>query len=112
MTTAKILAALGALAMAGMLVYGFVIGDFSGEGGQLLRMPWGQVSMVDLYVAFVLFASWILYREGFTLAAGLWVVSVMVLGSFAICVYVLVALQRSYGNWTVFFFGRNAGREA
>ena len=112
MTTAKILAALGALAMAGMLVYGFMIGDFFGEGGQLLRMPWGQVSMVDLYVAFVLFSGWILYREGITLPAGLWVVGVMVLGSFTISLYVLVALQRSYGNWTVFFFGRNAGREA
>ena len=112
MTTAKIVAALGVLAMLGMLVYGFVIGDFSGEGGQLLRMPWGQVSMVDLYVAFVLFSCWILYREGLTVVSGLWVLGVMVLGSFTISLYVLVALHRSYGNWTVFFFGRNAGREA
>ena len=49
MTLGKIVAGLGALAMVAVLVYGFVAGDFTGEGGRLLAMPWGRVSLVDLY---------------------------------------------------------------
>ncbi|MBN1955937.1 MAG: hypothetical protein JW900_12935 [Anaerolineae bacterium] len=52
MTIAKIIAVVGILAMGGVLIYGFTVGDFSGEGQQLLSMPWGIVSLVDLYVGF------------------------------------------------------------
>ena len=55
MRLAKALSVLGFLAMTGILVYGFTVGDFLGEGRQLLAMPWGVVSLVDLYVGFTLF---------------------------------------------------------
>ncbi len=108
MAQAKWVAALGALAMVAILVHGFVGGDFAAEGGQLLAMPWGRVSLVDLYVGFVLFSCWIVYRDGFSLASILWIAAVMVLGSLAICLYVLVTLQRSRSDWMVFFHGRHA----
>jgi hypothetical protein len=108
MTGAKILAGLGASAMVAVLVYGFVGGDFAAEGRQLLAMPWGAVSLVDLYVGFVLFSGWILYRDGLTLSSIVWIAAVMTLGSLAICLYVFVALQKSRGTWTVFFLGRHA----
>lgn len=108
MAQAKLVAALGVVAMVVVLAHGFIAGDFADEGSRLLAMPWGRVSLVDLYVGFVLFSCWILYRDGFTLVAILWVVAVMVLGSLAICLYVLVALQRSKGDWMVFFRGRHA----
>jgi hypothetical protein len=108
MLGAKILAGLGALAMATVLVYGFAAGDFTGEGGRLLAMPWGVVSLVDLYVGFVLFACWILFRDGITLPSALWIAAVMVLGSLAICLYVLVALQTCKRDWSSFFLGRHA----
>jgi hypothetical protein len=112
MTAAKVVAGLGFLAMATVLVYGFVAGDFTGEGGKLMAMPWGIVSLVDLYVGFVLFSGWILYRAGITLSSCLWLAAVMTLGSLAICLYVLVALQRSQRNWTMFFFGKHANTVA
>ena len=48
MRFAKSVALLGLLSMTGILVYGFTAGDFAAEGGQLLSMPWGIVSLVDL----------------------------------------------------------------
>ena len=36
MKIAKVIAPLGLLAMTGVLVYGFTVGDFGGEGNQLL----------------------------------------------------------------------------
>ncbi|HOU15458.1 MAG TPA: hypothetical protein PKZ84_20315 [Anaerolineae bacterium] len=47
MKLAKIVSILGVLAMTTALVNGFTRGDFSGEGSQLLAMPWGIVSLND-----------------------------------------------------------------
>jgi len=107
MTRVMIVAGLGALAMAGILVYGFAVGDFAGEGSRLLAMPWGRVSLVDLYVGFVLFACWILFRDGFTPLSASWIAGVMVLGSLAICLYLLVAAGSSQKDWRRFFLGRH-----
>jgi len=48
MKLAKAIALLGLLAMTAALIYGFTVGDFAAEGGQILDMPWGIVSLVDL----------------------------------------------------------------
>jgi len=50
MRIAKVVSALGVLIMAATLLYGFIVGDFAGEGAQLLRMPWGIVSLIDVYI--------------------------------------------------------------
>jgi hypothetical protein len=108
MRAAKLLALLGLLAMTGVLVYGFLVGDFAGEGRQLLSMPWGIVSLVDLYVGFFLFSGWIVYREGVTARAAVWVVLMMVLGFWTASLYVLLALQAGSGDWQRFWLGRHA----
>ena len=43
MKIAKAVAVLGVLTMASILIYGFTVGDFGGEGKVLLSMPWGIV---------------------------------------------------------------------
>ena len=43
MKLAKSVASLCALAMGAILVYAFIKGDFSGEGAELLKMPWGII---------------------------------------------------------------------
>jgi hypothetical protein len=108
MRVAKIVTGLGILAMAGALVYAFATGDFSGEGSVLLSMPWGIVSLVDLYVGFILFSGWVIYRERSWVAVILWVVLIMVLGFFAASLYAFIALQRSGGDWRRFWLGRRA----
>ena len=108
MKIAKIIALLGLLAMTAVLIYGFTIGDFAGEGSQLMKMPWGIVSLIDLYVGFALFSIWIVYREKAVLPSVIWVVLMMVLGFWAGALYTLIALQKSGGDWKKFWLGKRA----
>ncbi len=108
MKIAKIISILGILAMTSVLVYGFTVGDFAGEGSRLLAMPWGIVSLVDLYTGFTLFSMWIIYRERSLPVAILWTVAMMVLGFFAGALYTFLALQASGGDWRKFWLGKHA----
>jgi len=110
MRAAKLLAGLGLLAMTGVLVYGFLAGDFAGEGRRLLSMPWGIVSLVDLYVGFFLFSGWIVYRERSAARSTVWVVLMMILGFWTASLYVLLALQASGDDRQRFWLGRNVQR--
>ena len=108
MKIAKIISILGILAMTAVLIYGFTIGDFAGEGSQLASMPWGIVSLVDLYTGFTLFSMWIIYREKSLPIAILWTVAMLTLGFFAGSLYTFIALQTSGEDWRKFWLGKNA----
>jgi len=110
MKLAKLIAWIGLLAMAGVLINGFVNGNFSQDGGELLANPWGLVSFVDLYVGFALFSLWIAFREKNVFMAILWIILMMVLGFFTGSLYVLIALYRSKGDWAAFFLGARKER--
>jgi hypothetical protein len=110
MKVAKVVALLGVLAMAGILIYAFTNGDFQGEGSVLLSMPWGIVSLVDLYVGFILFSGWIVYREKSLVRSAVWIFFVMVLGFFTASLYTLIALQTSGGDWARFWMGKQGVR--
>jgi len=105
MKLAKTVAVLGMVSMAAILIYGFVVGDFGGEGQVLLSMPWGIVSLVDVYIGFILFSGWIVYRENSALRSTVWVILVMILGNFTASLYVLIALLSSRGDWAQFWMG-------
>ena len=105
MKLAKLVAFLGVLAMGAVLIFAFTTGDFGSEGSILLSMPWGLVSLVELYVGFTLFAGWIIYREQSPVKAAVWVVLLMVLGFFIGSLYTLMALYTSQGGWSRFWQG-------
>jgi hypothetical protein len=108
MRIAKIISLLGVLAMTVVLIYGFTAGDFVEDGAELLSNPWGIVSIVDLYVGFILFSGWIIFREQSVLRSIVWVFFMMVLGFFTGALYTFVALQTSGGDWQRFFMGSRA----
>lgn len=108
MILAKAVALLGVVVMSTAISYGFATGDLFGDGRQLAAMPWGIVSLVDLYTGFALFSCWIIYRERSWLVAGLWTIAMMTLGFFAGSLYAFVALHRSGGDWRRFWLGRHA----
>jgi len=108
MKLAKFIAFLGVLAMTVVLIYGFTAGDFFGEGSQLTSMPWGIVSLVDLYTGFILFSAWIIYREKSLPMAILWTIAMLALGFFAGSLYVLINLYTSQGDWKNFWLGKHA----
>ncbi len=108
MKIAKIISLLGIFAMAGVLIYGFSVGDFLTDGAQLLSNPWGIVSFVDLYVGFSLFSLWIVYREKSTLRSIIWIFFMMTFGFFTGAIYTFIALQTSDGSWARFWMGNRA----
>jgi len=107
MKIAKAVAWVGFFAMAAVLLSGFINGDFSKDGAELLANPWGIVSIVDLYVGFALFSLWIAFRETNLILAVVWIILMMVFGFFAGSIYLLVALYGSKDDWlTVMLGGR------
>ena len=105
MKLAKAISLLGLLAMTAVLIYAFTYGDFIEDGSDLLSNPWGIVSLVDLYVGFILFSGWIIYREDSLIRSIVWVFFMMVLGFFTGALYTYIALQTSGGDWQRFFMG-------
>ena len=109
MKLAKLISILGILAMTAALVNGSTRGNFFSEGSQLFAMPWGIVSLVDLYVGFSLFSCWIVYREKAVLPSVIWVILMMVLGFWAGALYTLIALQTCGNDWKRFWYGKRFG---
>jgi hypothetical protein len=108
MKVAKIISFLGVIAMTAVLIYGFTAGNFMEDGAILLSNPWGVVSLVDLYVGFILFSIWIVYRENSVIHSVIWVFFMMILGFFTGALYTFIALQKSNGDWDVFWMGKQA----
>jgi hypothetical protein len=108
MKLAKALSVLGAALMFCTITYGFVMGDFDREGGILLGMPWGRVSLIDVYVGFAVFSAWIIYREKSWTRSLAWIALMAVLGNLTSCTYVFLALRQSDGDWRRFWMGHRA----
>ena len=108
MKIAKIISLAGLLAMTAVLVFVCTFVDFSADVAIILSNPWGIVSMVDLYVGFILFSGWIIFREKALLSSILWVVLMVVLGFWAGSLYTFLALQGSQGDWKRFWMGKRA----
>ena len=108
MKLAKFIALLGAAAQGGILVYGFMQGDFAAAGQFFFKDPWGIVSLVDVYVGFMFFSAWIIFREKSLLTALLWVAAIIILGNFPAGVYAFLALQNSGNSWKRFWMGARA----
>lgn len=90
----RILGLLAAVVMTGMIIYGFVAGEgFGDEGGALLDLAWGRVTIVDLYVALALFGAWIVRREGVVRSVP-WLLGLVVGGSLTAGVYLVYTSKR------------------
>lgn len=108
MRAARVIAWLCLATMSAVLIYGFSAGNFIQDGKELLANPWGIVSLVDLYVGFVLFSVWIVYREKSPSRSAIWVILMMVLGFFTGALYSVIALETSHGDWQKFWLGHHA----
>jgi cytochrome b561 len=91
MIATRILAWTVVLAMAGAIIYGFANGNFGSNGSAIWALPWGKVSLIDLYAGLLLFAGWIWIRETAKPRIVLWWVALVVLGNLAAGIYVVAA---------------------
>jgi hypothetical protein len=94
--------------MAAALGWGAVSGELAVEGRALLSMPWGLVSLVEIYAGITLFACWIFWREVSSVRAGAWTLAVVLVGNLVSCVYVLLALRAARGDALQFWMGARA----
>ena len=99
---------LGAAIMVAAIIYAFVAGDFFGEAETMFPLPWFQLAMIDLYIGFLLFGGWILYRESSRPVAFGWIVLLCLLGNLASCIYAVRAIATCGGDWRRFWMGHHA----
>lgn len=73
--------------MGTAIIWAAVGGDFSADGATILGLPWGVVSIIDIYAGAALVAAWIWWRDGPRAGIG-WVAALVVLGHLATALYV------------------------
>ena len=94
-----------ALLMAAALVHGVTAGDFVADGGRLLSLAWGRVTVIDVYAGFALFAAWVWHREPRAWVAGAWIVALCLLGNLVAGCYVALAARGCRGRTSRFWLG-------
>lgn len=109
---AIVLASIGAVIMAGAIAYGFAYGNGWAELIELINLPWGLVSLIDVYVGFALFSGWVIYREVSPVRWLPWVAAFMLGGNMVTCGYAVIALVTSKGRSERFWMGRRAAAGA
>lgn len=91
----RVLAAFATAAMAAAILGAFSIASFTDDGGTLLTLAWGRVTLIDIYLAFVFGWLWVAWRERSTRRSLLWLLAILVTGSLALFGYLLGASLRA-----------------
>ena len=102
MTIAKLISYCIAIAMT--VVIFWAQSQVSILDSPIPELPWGVVSLVDLYAGFTLFGLLIIYKESL-LKSFFWIVGLIVLGNLTTAVYVIYSIRKSNGDVTKFFLG-------
>lgn len=88
MITVRVLSLALVALMVAVIVVGFVSGDFSKEGSEILGLTWGRVTLIDLYVGLAIFGIWVAFRERSWSRTLVWTLALVILGNLAAAVYV------------------------
>lgn len=98
----------GAVLLADILALGYTLinGDFFADGKILLSLPWGRYSLIDIYVMFGLFSTWIFHRTENKFLASLFTILTSIFGSVFAVGYIFVQLLTCDDSWSVLWNGR------
>lgn len=91
----RLLAAFGTGAMATAIIGAFSMASLPDEGAVMVRLVWGRVTLIDIYLAFVFGWLWVAWRERSLLRSLLWLLATVVTGSLALFGYLLGASLRA-----------------
>jgi len=103
MKIAKMFALLGFIVMTISITMGFINGDFTREGSIILSLIWGKITLIDIYIMFLIFAGWIYYREDKLSVFSIWFIFLLIFGAATASLYIYLALKKSNGNWKRFW---------
>jgi hypothetical protein len=96
---------IGFSVMFAYIIFAVINGNLFKEGPVLIAMPWGLVSIVDLYLGLILFSFWIVWRESFRFRGIFWALMVLGFGNVISCLYILKACLDTKGNLNKFWLG-------
>lgn len=105
-TALQIIFLLGFLALLGAIIFGVVQRDIIAEGNMMLDIYWGQFTFIDIYVAFIVFYLWIVFREKSIIKSILWFVLIMLGGSMSILLYLFIAARYCDNSWGKLIAGK------
>ena len=105
MTITKLISYVITVAMIGVIIW--AQNQVSLFDSPIPDLPWGIVSLVDLYGGFILVCLWIAYKESLS-ATIIWSFFVLILGNLATAIYVIYSINKSRGNIVHFFMGKNS----
>lgn len=77
-------------AFGGFVVYASLRGDFAAEFGAITMLPWGQVTLADLYLGFVFVALAVFAVESSWKARLFWALPTFVLGNVWPAIWIVV----------------------
>lgn len=63
-------------------------------GGEVIRNPWGLMTLLDAYFGFLTFYVWVAYKERTISSRILWLIAILGLGNIAMATYMLLQLSR------------------
>jgi hypothetical protein len=97
MTILRALTGIGGLALLGLVLWAVFLqqdlhGSFIDQFAVLGTLPWGVVSLVNLYVGFLLFAIIVFVTERSFAAAALWAVPIFFLGNIWAALWLAIRL--------------------
>ena len=103
MTITKLISYVISVSMIGVIIW--AQNKVSLFDSPIPDLPWGIVSLVDLYGGFILVSIWIAYKESL-LSSVVWIFFVMVLGNLTTAIYVIYSINKSNGDIVSFFTGK------
>lgn len=83
------------IAMASAIAYGMASGGFADELRALLDTPWARVTLIDLFLGFIIIGAWIGWREQSLLRAIPWWIALAFTGNLAAGIYLFVKARKS-----------------
>lgn len=98
MLTIRMLSVLVVAVMVLTISFGLASGEFFSDGSAIWALPWGKVTLVDLYAGLILFGLWIALRETRRQTVAFWWVGLALLGNLVAALYVAKA---AFGSETV-----------
>ncbi len=63
-------------------------------GGELMKDRWFVATLMDAYFGFLTFYVWVAYKETTAVGRGIWFVLIMLLGTIAMSIYMLIQLSK------------------
>jgi hypothetical protein len=95
----------GFLLLLGAIIYGVVAKDIIAEGNIMLAVYWGKFTFIDIYIAFIAFYLWIVFREKSILKSIIWFFLIMLGGSMSILLYLFLAVRSCEYSWAKLIVG-------